>query len=148
MDIFESLETLNVSEECFNDIVGLVEEYLSEGVNINNVVDRAKENLYDDVLKNALHVNDISKNNKRRLEIFRKRGNGDLSDGIENLVKDTGDADIPDSEAHIRNHISGNSCMDKATTNFTRGAEEDAALSIKGGDRRQANKSIGRYYRK
>ena len=30
MNIFESLENLNVSEECFEDIVGLVEEYLSE----------------------------------------------------------------------------------------------------------------------
>ena len=28
MDIFESLENLNVSEECFEDIVGLVEKYL------------------------------------------------------------------------------------------------------------------------
>ena len=30
MDIFESLENLNVSEECFNDIVGLVEKYIQE----------------------------------------------------------------------------------------------------------------------
>lgn len=30
MDIFESLENLNVSEECFEDIVGLVEEYINE----------------------------------------------------------------------------------------------------------------------
>ena len=30
--IFESLENLNVSEECFEDIVGLVEEYLSEDI--------------------------------------------------------------------------------------------------------------------
>lgn len=30
MDIFESLENLNVSEECFEDIVGLVEMYLNE----------------------------------------------------------------------------------------------------------------------
>jgi hypothetical protein len=30
MDIFESLENLNISEECFNDIVGIVEEYLYE----------------------------------------------------------------------------------------------------------------------
>lgn len=30
MDIFESLENLNVSEECFEDIVGLVEEYIQE----------------------------------------------------------------------------------------------------------------------
>lgn len=30
MNIFESLENLNVSEECFEDIVGLVEEYINE----------------------------------------------------------------------------------------------------------------------
>lgn len=30
MDIFESLEELNVSEECFEDIMGLVEEILGE----------------------------------------------------------------------------------------------------------------------
>lgn len=34
MDIFESLENLPVSEACFEDIVGLVEEYLSEGKNL------------------------------------------------------------------------------------------------------------------
>ena len=30
MDIFESLENLNVSEECFEDIIGIVEEILNE----------------------------------------------------------------------------------------------------------------------
>ena len=30
MNIFESLENLNVSEECFDGIMGLVEEYISE----------------------------------------------------------------------------------------------------------------------
>ena len=30
MNIFENLETLNVSEECYNDIVGIVEEYINE----------------------------------------------------------------------------------------------------------------------
>ena len=30
MDIFESLENLNISEECFNDILALVEEYVNE----------------------------------------------------------------------------------------------------------------------
>jgi hypothetical protein len=30
MDIFESLENLQVSEACFEDIVGLVEEYINE----------------------------------------------------------------------------------------------------------------------
>ena len=30
MNIFESLENLQVSEGCFEDIIGLVEEYISE----------------------------------------------------------------------------------------------------------------------
>lgn len=30
MDIFESLENLQVSEECFNDILNIVEEYILE----------------------------------------------------------------------------------------------------------------------
>ena len=30
MDIFESLEQLNVSEECFEDILNIVEEYITE----------------------------------------------------------------------------------------------------------------------
>ena len=32
MNIFESLENLNVSQECFNDIIGIVEELLSENL--------------------------------------------------------------------------------------------------------------------
>ena len=34
MDIFESLENLPISEECFNDIMGIVEEYINE-VSVN-----------------------------------------------------------------------------------------------------------------
>ena len=30
MSIFESLENLNVSEECFNDILSILEEYINE----------------------------------------------------------------------------------------------------------------------
>ena len=36
MDIFESLENLNVSEECFNDIMGIVEKLIIEADNENN----------------------------------------------------------------------------------------------------------------
>lgn len=32
MDIFESLENLNVSEECFDEIMGLVEELINEDI--------------------------------------------------------------------------------------------------------------------
>lgn len=31
MDIFESLENLNVSEECFNDIIKMIKSMLPEG---------------------------------------------------------------------------------------------------------------------
>ena len=31
MDIFESLENLNISEECFNDIINIVESIINEG---------------------------------------------------------------------------------------------------------------------
>ena len=41
MNIFESLENLNVSEECFEGIVGLVEEYLSE--HIASAIDTSKK---------------------------------------------------------------------------------------------------------
>lgn len=36
MNIFESLENLNVSEECFNDIMGIVEKLITEADNENN----------------------------------------------------------------------------------------------------------------
>jgi hypothetical protein len=32
MDIFESLENLNVSEECFDEIIGIVEELINEDI--------------------------------------------------------------------------------------------------------------------
>lgn len=48
MDIFESLENLNVSEECFNDIVELVEEYLGEGRREGETLQAYKSRLIDD----------------------------------------------------------------------------------------------------
>ena len=36
MNIFESLENLQVSEECFNDIIRIVEKLITEADNENN----------------------------------------------------------------------------------------------------------------
>ena len=36
MNIFESLENLNISEECFDEIMVLVEEYINEGATRKN----------------------------------------------------------------------------------------------------------------
>ena len=44
MNIFESLENLNVSEECFDEIMGLVEEILSEEDNYEAAQDRRDRN--------------------------------------------------------------------------------------------------------
>ena len=47
MNIFESLENLNVSEECFNEIMGIVEEILNEDII------RAIDKKYDPKLEKA-----------------------------------------------------------------------------------------------
>ena len=47
MNIFESLENLNVSEECYNDIVGLVEEYIQEKYSVSRVKEKAAKVLSD-----------------------------------------------------------------------------------------------------
>ena len=41
MNIFESLENLNVSEACFDDIIGMVEGFIEEGHNLKMLVNRA-----------------------------------------------------------------------------------------------------------
>ena len=45
MDIFESLENLNVSEECFNDIISIVEEYINEST--REVLDAKQNKLWN-----------------------------------------------------------------------------------------------------
>ena len=50
MDIFESLENLNVSEGCFDEIVGIVEEIIHE-LNDNTV--KKVEDARDVALKSA-----------------------------------------------------------------------------------------------
>lgn len=46
MDIFENLEQLNVSEECFNDIMDIVEDILG-AINRSNKSEKKKDELYN-----------------------------------------------------------------------------------------------------
>lgn len=79
MDIFESLENLNISEECFNDILNLVEEYISEVK--ANTLRRAIGNNYEDRM-NRYHqtMKDYNKS-KEELEKFQNNSNGGYIDG-------------------------------------------------------------------
>lgn len=72
MSIFEDLENLNVSEECFDDVIGTIKGLLNEGDNLKGAVRRAYRNKKIGVNKsvelenkadripssNDIHVND------------------------------------------------------------------------------------------
>ena len=63
MNIYKSLEQLNISEECFEDIIGIVEEIINEFNNmkaVKQVVDR-KNNA---ILKNTQDLDKAMSNNE------------------------------------------------------------------------------------
>ena len=61
MDIFESLENLNVSEECFNDIMGIVEGRVDD--------------YYDRKFKSAEYEYEKEKDPKKKEELYAKLNN-------------------------------------------------------------------------
>ena len=65
MNIFESLENLNVSEECFNDIMDIVEEIINEDA------EETKRRLTDKYAP-------ILKAKRRNLDLKVKKGQKDL----------------------------------------------------------------------
>ena len=93
MDIFESLENLNISEECFNNIMSIVEDIVSAAEDnfknaknrydkymgrIKKVIQAKKENKtlpdekFADKLMNKLHGNKYSKEYDKASELLRK----------------------------------------------------------------------------
>jgi hypothetical protein len=60
VSIFEELESLNVSEECFNDIMGIVEEIINE-VSIGYLARKAKKS-----------INRRKKENAKAESLFKK----------------------------------------------------------------------------
>ena len=73
MSIFESLENINVSEGCFNDIVALVEEY------INEISDEFKEKPLDKISDLIIRQR---ANNERVHDFFKKRVHGYTVDDV------------------------------------------------------------------
>ena len=71
MDIFESLENLNVSEECFNDIMDMIEELLNTAFEeYNNMGDRARSLSPDNKELSDKADNHDAKMSKKRKEML------------------------------------------------------------------------------
>lgn len=70
MDIFENLENLNVSEECFNNIIALIEEEVKKyksglsDATIDSMLAKRKEAM--DKAKNAYDPNEPNRAERRR----------------------------------------------------------------------------------
>ena len=88
MDIFESLENLNVSEECFEDIVGLVEELLSESIYHaiqNNPTKQSKEDLMNkayDIQQAEINAAAKREEKPEDVTILKTADGKEIDDGI------------------------------------------------------------------
>ena len=72
--IFESLENLNVSEECFNEIMGIVEEILSESESLRGIVQRAYDS--DKISQKELEELDRKAMNIPKSKTYKRKGSG------------------------------------------------------------------------
>ena len=106
MDIFESLENLPVSEGCFEDIIGLVEEYINE-MNVFTVgkvnalrranADKARLNLSpsstdNDIKRASDAAEKLHKNEVLSRKYVGNRTNGTKTiDDVHNFTKKTSD---------------------------------------------------------
>lgn len=90
MSIFENLEQLNVSEECFSDIMGIVEDLLNEDIYdvVLKSVDDENSPLRKKDFYNKSHLNlnrwieTIRNNRKKELESSAER-EGVTPDGLD-----------------------------------------------------------------
>ncbi len=143
MNILENLEQLTVSEECFEDILGIVEKFLGEGANLLKLINRAEKKYRDNALGTPLSQKQF-KNHIKLHKIFKDEKH------VENLKDKT--LEIPNSQSYPK-RVSGNASSSKLLnlTNQDRGTEETRALDTErsGVDAgtRQVNKAWGRHLR-
>ena len=89
MDIFESLENLQVSEECFDEIIGIVEEILSEDI-VSKVIDKNKAK-YGDKIRHTVGALALAKDlEKVGTTKFKEHENSAKNKGIpvDDLIKE------------------------------------------------------------
>ncbi len=107
MNIFENLENLNVSEECFDEIMGIVEDIINEmnpftvgkvnalrKKNVDDAVERVKSDPRDHFIQQASKAIDKLHKNQdlSRKYVQHKTGNSlkDIDD-VHNFTKKTGE---------------------------------------------------------
>lgn len=96
MNIFESLENINVSEGCFNEIVTLVEEYINEisHETVNKVQNMRRAN-WDKAIKDEEKIKKYSTNKQEHYDAEDKN--------LEMRVKDNKNTEITDKWRRAKN---------------------------------------------
>ena len=92
MNIFESLENLNVSEECFDDIMGIVEELLSEDIKSEVYKKVAPEKRYELLQKvDKNKENEMSDRHTRQMfKNYFDNGKKDMGKASDDAEKQVG----------------------------------------------------------
>lgn len=86
MNIFESLENLNVSEECFEDIIGLVEEYIHEVYTVSDVISAAENSI---PLRRKLYIATKADPNSTPEQIKRASDRFESAANVKSTLKGT-----------------------------------------------------------
>ena len=113
MNIFESLENLNVSEECFNDVMEIVEEIINELKNdtIGNAYIKRRDN-YNNALNNAIKNPEDKESLSNYMKASNKfKRNSELSHKAFKRSGDIVSAQIASPKRHQEN-------SDKAKSNY------------------------------
>lgn len=116
MDIFESLENLNVSEECFEDILGIVEELLSEGDHLDDMVFKLEQE---------------GKIPQKSCKFHKKAAQ----------VKGTNDFYYKDGEGYVKSGVPSKN-FSKSTLNGNNDTSKDKEDSIKAAQRRNTERRM------
>lgn len=135
MDIFESLENLPVSEECFDEIMGTVEETISEYLTVGDVKNAAKS-----ALKNRMQQYRSANSNPNVTPFEKKR----LSDRVDKAskIKDAlinrGYKDTTRAGSNVRNAIKEITMSPEEAKEAKRNAFDDKA--------RERQKEVGKMW--
>lgn len=106
MDIFEQLENLNISEECFDDILSIIEEYINETITVGKVKSAVQSALplrmqrYKDAKTNPASTPQDIKKASDRVEKAMK-----IKSGLSNNISHYDNISVHDAKNKLSNEI-------------------------------------------